>query len=515
MTRRRHVLPLILCFLFGSLIVGLDAELGFAEMKAPEIALPGLQWFNVAAPLPIATLHGRVVILDFWTEGYINCIQIIPTLRRIEEQFPDQVVVIGVHSPKFANEKRAASVKDAIRRYDIRHPIVHDPEMKIWREYGVQAWPTLVVIGSDGNVAGTVAGEPDPDRFVAAIDNLVANSAKAGTLKPAALDLKPLMEPKGNFLYPGKLKPVPGKEKRWVLADGGHNQIVLLDDSGKQLERYGSGEAGLQDGARNEARFNHPQGVIASSDAIFVADTESHAIRRIDLASGAVTTLAGTGQRGRQLGTPAPGHTTALASPWDLEKKGDQLFFANAGTHQIGILDLKTGTVAALAGTGEEGIRDGRAAAASLAQPSGLVLSADGNTLYVADSESSAVRAITLSKDPQIVTLVGAGLFDFGWINGDFHNARLQHPLGVAIDGDNLLVADTYNSAIRELELAKHEVVDFDGGKFTCVDPVCIPTREPAGIVVDTPDRILLVDTGNHRIDEYRPSAKTYHTWSR
>ena len=168
-------------------------------MKAPEIALPGLEWFNVAAPLPIASLHGRVVILDFWTEGCINCIQIIPTLRRVEEQFPDQVVVIGVHSPKFANEKRAASVKDAIRRYDIRHPIVHDPEMKIWRAYGVQAWPTLVVIGADGNVAGTVAGEPDPDRFVAAIDNLVANSAKAGTLKPAALDLKPLTEPNGSF----------------------------------------------------------------------------------------------------------------------------------------------------------------------------------------------------------------------------------------------------------------------------------------------------------------------------
>ncbi len=515
MRRRRHLVAVVLCILFGSLVVGLDGEPGYAEMKAPEIALAGLEWFNVAGPLPIASLQGRVVILDLWTEGCINCIQIIPTLRRVEEKYPDKVVVIGVHSPKFANEKHAASVKDAIRRYDIRHPIVHDPEMKIWRAYGVQAWPTLVVIGSDGNVAGTIAGEPDPDRFVAAIDNLVAASSKAGTLKPAALDLTPLPEPKGRFLFPGKLKPVPGHDKRWVLADGGHNQIVLLDDSGKELERYGNGEAGLLDGAKDKARFNHPQGVIASSDAIFVADTESHAIRRIDLASGAVTTLAGTGQRGRQLGAPAPGHTTALASPWDLAKKGDELYFANAGSHQIGVLDLKSGTVAALAGTGEEGLRDGRALSASMAQPSGLALSADGNTLYVADSESSAVRAITLSKDPQITTLVGAGLFDFGWVNGDFHKARLQHPLGVAVDGDRLLVADTYNSAIRELELAKHEVVDFDGGKFTCVDPVCVPTREPAGIVVDTPDRILLVDTGNHRIDEYRPSAKTYHTWSR
>ncbi len=272
---------------------------------------------------------------------------------------------------------------------------------------------------------------------------------------------------------------------------------------------------GLLDGARDKARFNHPQGLIASTDAIYVADTESHAIRRIDLASGAVTTLAGTGKRGTQLGSPEAGATRALASPWDLEKKGDQLFFANAGTHQIGVLDLKTGTVAAFAGTGEEGLRDGRASAASLAQPSGLALSADGKTLYVADSESSAVRAITLSDPPQIITLVGAGLFDFGWVNGDFHKARLQHPLGVAIDGDRLLVADTYNSAIRELDLPQHQALDFDGGKFTCVDPVCVPTREPAGIFADSTDRVLLVDTGNHRVDEYHLSAKTYHTWAR
>ena len=271
-------------------------------MNAPEIARPGLEWFNVAAPLPIASLRGRVVILDFWTEGCINCIQIIPTLRRVEEKYPEKVVVIGVHSPKFANEKKAASVKDAIRRYDIHHPIIHDPDMTIWRAYGVQAWPTLVVIGADGNVAGAIPGEPDPDRFVAAIDKIVETSAKDGSLKPAALDLAPLPEPKGRFLFPGKLKPVPGHARRWVLADGGHNQIVLLDDSGTELQRYGSGEAGLVDGAKDKARFNHPQGLIASGDAIFVADTESNAIRRIDLASGAVTTLAGTGKRGMQLG---------------------------------------------------------------------------------------------------------------------------------------------------------------------------------------------------------------------
>ncbi len=484
-------------------------------MNAPEIARAGLEWFNVPAPLPIASLKGRVVILDFWTEGCINCIQIIPTLKRIEEQFPTEVVVIGVHSPKFANEKNSVSVKDAIQRYGIRHPIIHDPAMTIWRAYGIQAWPTLVVIGSDGEPVGAIPGEPDPEKLISAIANLVGKYKVAGALNPAPLDLEVPPEPVGRFLFPGKLKPVPGAPKRWALADGGHNQVVLLDDSGNELARYGSGAAGFKDGTPREASFNHPQGLIASEDAIFVADTENHAVRRIDLASAKVTTLAGTGKRGMQLESAAEGTTTALASPWDLEIKGDQLFMANAGTHQIGVLDLKTGEVGRLAGSGAEGLDDGRAASASMAQPSGLALSADGGTLFLADCESSAIRAITLTRDPQLMTIVGAGLFDFGWVNGDFRKARLQHSLGVAVDENRLLVADTYNSAIREIDLSQREVSDFDGGKFTCIDPICIPMREPAGIFADSVERILLVDTGNHRIDEYLPAAKTYHTWAR
>jgi len=484
-------------------------------MNAPEIARPGLEWFNVPAPLPIASLKGRIVILDFWTEGCINCIQILPTLKRIEEQFPTEVVVIGVHSPKFANEKNAASVKDAIQRYGIRHPIIHDPAMTVWRAYGIQAWPTLVVVGSDGEPAGAISGEPDPDKLLAAIANLVGKYKDAGALKPARLDLAIPSGPAGRFLFPGKLKLVPGTPRRWALADGGHNQIVLLDDSGNELARYGCGAASFQDGPRREASFNHPQGLIASQDEIFVADTENHAVRRIDIASGEITTLAGTGKRGMPLGSAAPGNTTALASPWDLEIKAEQLFIANAGTHQIGVLDLKTAEVARLAGSGAEGLDDGRAASASLAQPSGLALSPGGGTLYLADCESSAIRAITLTLDPQLMTIVGAGLFDFGWVNGDFRKARLQHSLGVAVDGTRLLVADTYNSAIREIDLSKRKVSDFDGGKFTCVDSLCIPMREPAGIITDSAERVLVVDTGNHRVDEYRPATKTYHTWAR
>jgi len=487
-----------------------------AGTAAPEIARPGLQWFNVAAPLPIASLRGRVVILDFWTEGCINCIHIIPILRGIEQKFPEQVVVIGVHSPKFAEEKRATSVEDAIQRYELRHPIIHDPEMKLWDAYHVEAWPTLVIVGPDGNVLGKLAGEPDPEKFPAAIGALVAHAGDAGELKPARLALTPPQAPQGRFSFPGKLKSVPGETKQWVLADAGHNQIVLLDDSGNDVRRFGSGERGFADGDATHATFDHPQGLIASADAIFVADTGNHAIRRIDRASGAVTTLAGDGKRGTTLDDiPRPARATALASPWDLEQRDGNVYFANAGTHQLGVLDVANNTVARLAGSGAEDLVAGDAAHAAFAQPSGLALSVDGKTLYVADAESSAVRAVTLGGRARVSTLVGAGLFDFGKTDGAFDVARLQHPLGVAVAGDGVLVADTYNSRIRMLDLKQHSVSEFDGGKFTCTDPVCYPLREPAGIVAAAADRVLLVDTGNQRIEEYTPSTKTSRTWAR
>lgn len=490
----------------------LSAATAWAD-AAPEIARPGLQWFNVAAPIPIEKLRGRVVILDFWTEGCINCIHIIPILRTIEERYPDKVVVIGVHSPKFAREKSATSVQDAIRRYEIHHPIIHDPEMTLWQAYGVEAWPTLVLIGADGKVLGQLQGEPEPEKFNQLIADLVNKSS--AILKPERLALKPLEAPQGRFSYPGKLKPVPGAVKRWSLADAGHNQIVLLDDKGADIRRFGSGKEGFSDGAEDAATFDHPQGLIATRDAIYVADTGNHAIRKIDLASGNVSTLAGTGHRGTGLGVASAGKSTALASPWDLEQQGQKIYFANAGTHQIGVLNLADNKVALLAGSGAEALQDGTAQSSGFAQPSGLALNDEGSLLYVADAESSAIRVITLQGKLKVKTLVGAGLFEFGRVDGSFATGRLQHPLGVAVITNRVLVADTYNNSIRELDLAKKQISEFDGGAFTCMDPTCIPTREPAGIVIDGADRVLLVDTGNQRIEEYRPSTKSYHTWAR
>lgn len=481
---------------------------------APEIARAGLQWLNVAAPLPLAALRGRVVILDFWTEGCINCIHIVPTLRRVEQRFPDRVVVVGVHSPKFQNEQDPASVASAIQRYGIRHPVVNDPKMAIWRDYQVRGWPTLVLLDAAGAIAGRVESEPDPDAFERMVQALVDQAASGGTLRPATLAVQVKALPVRRFLFPGKLKRITGEPRQWALADAGHHQVVVLDDRGGDIRRIGAGTPGFRDGPAERALFNQPQGLISDHRGIYVADTGNHAIRRIDRATRAVTTLAGTGGRGRSLHAPASGRNAALASPWDLEIVGDSLFFANAGTHQIGALDLSDGQVRPYAGTGAEDLTSGDGEDATFAQPSGLAVDPGGARLFVADSESSAVRAITLGRNPQVATLVGAGLFEFGWVNGPAGQARLQHPLGVAAFGNAVLVADTYNSTIRVIDLAQHSVRDFDDGSFTCNDPLCLPAREPAGVVADGPDRVLLVDTGNHRIDVYQPSTRAYRTWA-
>ncbi|WP_142847442.1 thioredoxin-like domain-containing protein [Telmatospirillum sp. J64-1] len=484
----------------------------FGITRAPEIDRPGLTWFNTSGPLSLRRVAGRIVILDFWTSCCINCIHVLPSLRRIEEAYPNEVAVIGIHSPKFEAERDPQALAKAIARYDIQHPVAHDPQMLLWQEYAVRAWPTLVFVSPDGYVMGQLAGEPHPDRLLDGIGDMVREFWERGELKAMPLDFAPVEESGAMLRFPGKIKPVPGREKLWAVADAGHHQVVLLDDEGQERARFGSGRRGFGDGPADQACFDSPQGLVCSEEAIYVADTGNHAIRHIDRASGMVSTLAGTGMRGTVLKVPEAGEEVALASPWDLElDEGRHLYFANAGTHQLGELDLETGILRALAGSGAENIVDGPAMTAQLAQPSGLALSPDGHSLYFADSETSSIRRLSLAER-KVETLVGSGLFDFGHVNGPFPQARLQHALGVAAVDGRLYVADSYNGVVRVLDLEAETVSDLDGPQ--CIDPVCFPAAEPAGIVADGPERLLLSDTNNHRILEYRLDGNTYRSWA-
>ena len=473
----------------------------FGIVRAPEINRKGLAWFNVERPLSLADLKGRLVVLDFWTFCCVNCLHTLPTLEILERTFPDRLAVIGVHSPKFDHECGQAAVADAICRCGITHPVVHDPHLVLWEEYCVQAWPTLVLISPDGYIIGQLAGEPHPDMLLQGIDDILAN-LPAGHLP--ALPVAPLESKGARFRFPGKIKPCPTEDgtKMWALADSGHNQIVLLDDQGHEVRRYGTGEAGWQDG--HEAEFDGPEGLACTLSGIYVADTRNHAIRRIDRTSGDVSTLAGFGCRGAFLDQPANGTDTALASPWDVEVDGGQLYFANAGSHQLGCLDLETGHVRLLAGCGDENIEDGAWNQARLAQPSGLALCAGGAGLYFADSETSAVRHMCL-KSGRVSTLAGAGLFEFGHVNGPLGQARFQHPLAVAAAPGKVFVADSYNGIVRAIDLTDGSVSDVAGTHGL---------GEPAGIAVDGNRRLLVSDTNHHRVVEIDLSTGQARDWT-
>ncbi len=469
---------------------------------APEINRLGLHWFNVSRPLSLSDLSGRLVVLDFWTACCVNCLHVLPTLRRLEEAFPDTLAVIGVNSPKYPAEQDPDSLASAIARHDIRHPVVHDPELRIWRDYGIQAWPTLVFIDPHGRILGHLPGEPEADKLLAGIGQMLRRWRGAS---PQPLPLQVPEQTGGRFRFPAKIKPVPascGAGKQWAIADSGHHQVVLCDDTGRELRRFGRGRPGFVDLPGEGCAFSSPQGLCSDGTGIYVADTGNHAIRRIDLVSGAVTTLAGTGRRGSLLAGTECAHDACLAAPWDLECWGSRLFFANAGTHQLGCLDLAGGTVSALAGSGEEDLVDGAAAEANLAQPTGLALDRAAGILYFVDSETSSVRVLTACEDGRVETLVGAGLFECGKRNGDFAQARMQHCRGIAWRTGGLVIADTYNGLVRVLDLTSRQVSALGGDDCAWSNGLRLTGGEPAGVAADGDARLLVCDTNHHRIVE-------------
>lgn len=481
----------------------------FGITKAPDFDREGLKWFNVSNPLTLADLRGRLIILDFFTYCCINCMHVLPILRRIEERFEREVVVIGVHSPKFPAEQRDDNLTRAIARHGIRHPVVHDPHMLLWDEYCIHAWPTLVLISPEGRVIGQLAGEPHPDLLIDGLDDMLRRFWQRGVIHPADPPLATVPLPAGRLSFPGKIKRLPpaGEKSGWAIADAGHHQVVLVADDGNEMRRFGSGVAGFADGPAEAACFNGPQGLIADADAIYVADTGNHALRRIDRRDGSVATIAGAGLRGSALMPSVPALSTALASPWDVELVDGGLYFANAGSHQIGCLDLASGVIRPVAGSGEEGVEDGPAAQATLAQPSGLAASADGMSLYFADSEGSAVRVLDLAGG-RVATLVGAGLFEWGHVNGDLAAARLQHPLGLVVVNGRIVVADTYNDALRVIDPQSRQIADLNG-----TTALGLPLSGPAGVAFDGANRLLVADTNHHRIVEVHLDEGRYRTW--
>jgi DNA-binding beta-propeller fold protein YncE len=469
------------------------------RVRAPE--LTGARgWLNTDKPLSIAALKGKVVLLDFWTYGCINCIHIIPDLKKLEQKYANQLVVIGVHSAKFDNEKETEQIRRIILRYELEHPVVNDADFKIWKSYAVRGWPTQVLIDPAGYVLGQISGEGHYDVLDGAIAETIADFRQRGELneQPLSLALERAKVADLPLAFPGKVL-ADAQGDRLFIADSNHNRIVVTKLDGTLREIIGTGERGASDGPTERASFYRPQGMALEGDSLYVADTENHLIRRINLRAHTVETIGGTGRQSQGEETGGAARSTALNSPWDVQLVGRTLYIAMAGPHQIWQLDLERQQVSAFAGTGREARVDGPVDKAAFAQPSGLA--SDGKTLYVADSEANIIRAIELTKRERAVrTLAGGDLFEFGDVDGRGDDVRLQHPLGLSAADGKVYVADTYNHKIKQLDPTSGTVRTLLGtGKPGQADGSAASFYEPGGLSIAA-GKLYVADTNNHAV---------------
>lgn len=488
------------------------------RIRASELV--GRGWLNTGgAELNLEMLRGKIVILDFWTFCCINCLHVLDELRPLEEKYKDVLVTLGVHSPKFEHEADPVALAAAVERYEIHHPVLDDPELVTWQAYSARAWPTLVVVDPEGYIVAHLSGEGHAAGLESFIPELIAEHEAKGTLhrgdgpyvapEPVSRDLR----------FPGKVLPLASGN--FLVSDTGHHRLVETGpDLSTVVRTIGSGTKGHVDGSTAEAQFNEPQGLAVLPDAlaaevgydVVVADSVNHRLRGITLATGDVRTLAGNGVQRLLEAGPArvndDGASTsaanlgtaplevALSSPWDVAYSStlNAVVIAMAGTHQIFGFDPASGAVTIVAGNGLEGLLDGPADQAWFAQPSGLTEDAKGN-IWVADSETSALRVLKFADDGavSVETAIGEGLFDFGFRDGEAAQARLQHPLGVAVLPDgSVAVADTYNGAVRRYDPATKTVSTLARG-----------LAEPSDVLLDESGDVpllIVVEANKHQL---------------
>jgi thiol-disulfide isomerase/thioredoxin len=464
------------------------------RVRAPELA--GRGWLNTGGrELSIRDLRGRAVLLDFWTFCCINCLHVLDELRPLEEKYAEELVVVGVHSPKFVHEADPEALRAAVERYQITHPVLDDPDLVTWQAYTARAWPTLVLVDPEGYVVAQYAGEGHAHAIDALLGDLVEQHRAKGTLQPGDSPYVPPPATAGDLKFPAEAIRLAGNG--FLVADAGHHQLVeLAPDAETVLRRIGSGTRGLVDGSPEVAAFNEPNGLcllpveVAARVGydVVVADTVNHALRGVRLASGEVLTVAGDGRQAMQ-----GDGLERLSSPWDVAWWQDRVWIAMAGIHQLWTFDPRTGAVQVAAGTTNEGLLDGPLEQAWFAQTSGLA--PHGTRLWLADSETSSLRYL---EDGRVHTAVGSGLFDFGHRDGAAEQALFQHPLGVTVLTDgSVAVCDTYNGALRRFDPVTGEV-----------ETLATELAEPSGAVLDG-DRLVVVESAAHRLSAVPLSASS------
>ncbi len=419
-------------------------------------------WVNVAEPLVPDDLHGRVVLLNFWRFGCADCLSEMEGIAQLEKIYGTQLVVVGIHSWQFKEELSDEAISHAMVANGVQHPVANDANQAIAKAFRVTQWPTQILLNPRGGIEAVYAGEGHFDEMQAAIQRMA--KLYSGHLRHDPVKLRGDNTVYTLLDYPGGIAYLPMYRNAPALAvaDTGHDRVVVSDLQGKVLEVIGSGAQGHSDGIFEDARFSRPEGVAVHGELVYIADTGNHLLRLANLSTRKVVTLAGTGALAAgPLKETQPAAKSMLASPWALALWPDEnhVAIAMAGNNQLWSYNVADKTVSLLAGSGDKGQQDGPAASAKLAQPSGLA--ALGNRLFFTDAQTSTLRVL---EKGQVKTLAGDAAGTAGYKTGPKGGGLMQHPMGLAAVGDMVFIADSYNHAIRAFDLKKGLLENLAGG---------------------------------------------------
>jgi sugar lactone lactonase YvrE len=288
-----------------------------------------------------------------------------------------------------------------------------------------------------------------------------------------------------------------------------NNRVFRVDTTGLLTVVAGTGAVGPSGdgGAATSASLTYPYGVaVDASGNVFIADTINHRIRQVEAATGVITTVAGNGTAGFS-GDGGAATSASLNYPYGVAVDASgNVFIADSNNHRIRRVEVATGVISTVAGNGTPGFSgdEGPATGTTLYYPFGVAVDASGN-IYIADTTNQRIRRVE-APTGLITTVAGNGTGGFSGDGGAATSASLNGPNGVAVDASgNLFIADEWNQRIRRVEAATGVITTVagngtagfsgDGGTATSAS-----LARPTGVAVDASDNLFIAEYSNLRI---------------
>jgi thiol-disulfide isomerase/thioredoxin len=442
-----------------------DLEKAFSANKK----MLEINWLNSSRQINLKDLENRIVVLNFWNSSCVGCIQKIAEMNKIQKDFGSKVAVLSIHIPQFEKDKNLSSLKKTVIKHNINHLVFNDEDKIFQKTFNIKTLPRAILIDNRGNIYKSFVDESILESLYSKTEKLINKnlyslnrSALPIILEKNLIDANILKFPTkiiyvADFEYKSQKMPV------LIIANSGSNNIIISSISGEIIAEIGSKKAELRDGNFSNASFNFPQGLLYKNKKLYVADTANHALREVDFINSKVKTLIGSSQ----IGDIIENEESLEASSFDLSSPSDIEFFpnqktiaiANSGANQILLYDIEKDLISALAGSGFEGMIDGKYPKNDLAQTSDLF--AYNKKLYLLDAKSSSLRVI--DEELNLATLIGKGVKKFGNKNGSSEEALMQNPKGLFIDDTGIFISDSLNNIVKKYDFSSKKIFDFFG----------------------------------------------------